>query len=230
MIDAASRMPARRASQVPRSTVHGHTPCHPGFRVNAEHDAMPGDPFALFDAWFAEARAERAERRQRDGARHGDADGRPSVRMVLLKGHGRATASCSTPMPRAARARRSPPIRARRCCSTGRGCAGRCASKGPLERWRGEADAYFATRVAQFAARRRVGPVAPARRPQDLPRRVDALRAAYRRQGRAAPAALDRLPPRARTDRVLARPPPPPARAPPVRPRRRRLDRRLLYP
>ncbi len=46
-------------------------------------------------------------------------DGRPSARMVLLKG-GTATASCSTPTRTAARAASSPPIRGWRCCSTGR--------------------------------------------------------------------------------------------------------------
>jgi pyridoxamine 5'-phosphate oxidase len=45
------------------------------------------DPFALFDAWFAEARE--AEPNDSNAMALGTADeaGRPSVRMVLLKGH-----------------------------------------------------------------------------------------------------------------------------------------------
>ena len=49
---------------------------------------MADDPFALFDAWFAEAKA--AEPNDADAMALASADqaGRPSVRMVLLKGHG----------------------------------------------------------------------------------------------------------------------------------------------
>lgn len=49
---------------------------------------MATDPFALFDEWFAEARA--AEPNDPNAMALGTADsgGRPSVRMVLLKGHG----------------------------------------------------------------------------------------------------------------------------------------------
>ena len=49
---------------------------------------MTSDPFELFDQWFAEARA--AEPNDPDAMALATADsaGRPSVRMVLLKGHG----------------------------------------------------------------------------------------------------------------------------------------------
>ncbi len=49
---------------------------------------MSSDPFALFEQWFAEARA--AEPNDPDAMALATAasDGRPSVRMVLLKGHG----------------------------------------------------------------------------------------------------------------------------------------------
>jgi pyridoxamine 5'-phosphate oxidase len=49
---------------------------------------MADDPFALFDAWYAEAKA--AEINDPDAMALATAtlDGRPSVRMVLLKGHG----------------------------------------------------------------------------------------------------------------------------------------------
>src|SRR5690606_26042855 len=73
--------------------------------------------------------------------------------------------------------------------------------------------------------------VAPARQPGNLPgagRRP--ARAASRRSG-AAPAALDRISPFARADRILDRPRPPPARAAPFRARRgRRLDQHAALP
>jgi pyridoxamine 5'-phosphate oxidase len=49
---------------------------------------MADDPFALFDAWYEEARA--AEINDPDAMSLATAtpEGRPSVRMVLLKGHG----------------------------------------------------------------------------------------------------------------------------------------------
>ena len=49
---------------------------------------MADDPFALFDAWFAEAQASEPNDPNAMALATADADGRPSVRMVLLKGHG----------------------------------------------------------------------------------------------------------------------------------------------
>ena len=46
------------------------------------------DPFALFDAWFAEAQASEPNDPNAMALATADAAGRPSVRMVLLKGHG----------------------------------------------------------------------------------------------------------------------------------------------
>ena len=46
------------------------------------------DPFALFDEWFAEARAAEVNDPEAMALATADSDGRPSVRMVLLKGHG----------------------------------------------------------------------------------------------------------------------------------------------
>ncbi len=46
------------------------------------------DPFALFDAWYAEARASEINDSNAMALATADAAGRPSVRMVLLKGHG----------------------------------------------------------------------------------------------------------------------------------------------
>ena len=50
-------------------------------------DAQPGDPHALFEAWFAEARASEPNDPEAVALATADMRGRPSVRMVLLKGH-----------------------------------------------------------------------------------------------------------------------------------------------
>jgi pyridoxamine 5'-phosphate oxidase len=46
------------------------------------------DPFMLFDAWYAEARETEINDSNAMALATADAAGRPSVRMVLLKGHG----------------------------------------------------------------------------------------------------------------------------------------------
>lgn len=49
---------------------------------------MTTDPFALFDIWFAEARTSEPNDSNAMALATVDAAGQPSVRMVLLKGHG----------------------------------------------------------------------------------------------------------------------------------------------
>ncbi len=49
---------------------------------------MDADPFTLFDQWFAEARAGEPNDPNVMALATTGADGQPSVRMVLLKGHG----------------------------------------------------------------------------------------------------------------------------------------------
>lgn len=49
---------------------------------------MAADPFALFDAWFAEARASEPNDPEAMALATSTPNGRPSLRMVLLKGHG----------------------------------------------------------------------------------------------------------------------------------------------
>lgn len=49
---------------------------------------MTDDPIALFDAWLAEARASEPNDPEAMALATADADASPSVRMVLLKGHG----------------------------------------------------------------------------------------------------------------------------------------------
>ena len=49
---------------------------------------MADDPFALFDSWLAEARESEPNDPEAMALATATPDGRPSVRMVLLKGHG----------------------------------------------------------------------------------------------------------------------------------------------
>ena len=49
---------------------------------------MTDDPFALFDGWFAEARASEPNDANAMALATTTPDGRPSLRMVLLQGHG----------------------------------------------------------------------------------------------------------------------------------------------
>lgn len=49
---------------------------------------MADDPLALFDAWYAEAKASEPNDPNAVALATADGAGRPSVRMVLLKGHG----------------------------------------------------------------------------------------------------------------------------------------------
>jgi pyridoxamine 5'-phosphate oxidase len=49
---------------------------------------MATDPFQLFDSWFAEARTSETNDAEAMALATSDARGQPSVRMVLLKGHG----------------------------------------------------------------------------------------------------------------------------------------------
>lgn len=56
--------------------------------MQAHHDAIPhDDPIALFEAWFAEAQTSESNDANAMALATATADGRPSVRMVLLKGH-----------------------------------------------------------------------------------------------------------------------------------------------
>ncbi|MXO91338.1 pyridoxamine 5'-phosphate oxidase [Pontixanthobacter aquaemixtae] len=57
--------------------------------MKAEQSAIPQtDPFALFDAWFAEARETEPNDSNAMALATAAADAAPSVRMVLLKGRG----------------------------------------------------------------------------------------------------------------------------------------------
>ena len=58
--------------------------------MRAEQDAIPdSDPFALFEAWYAKATASEPNNANAMALATATPDGAPSVRMVLLKEHGR---------------------------------------------------------------------------------------------------------------------------------------------
>ncbi len=57
--------------------------------LSSADDAIPdADPFGLFEAWFADARASEPNDPNAMALATATPDGLPSVRMVLLKGHG----------------------------------------------------------------------------------------------------------------------------------------------
>lgn len=57
--------------------------------MQAEQSAIPEtDPFALFEAWYGEAKASEPNDANAMALATATPDGFPSVRMVLLKGHG----------------------------------------------------------------------------------------------------------------------------------------------
>ena len=56
--------------------------------IEASSEVIPsGDPLALFESWFAEARNTELNESNAMALATATPDGRPSVRMVLLKGH-----------------------------------------------------------------------------------------------------------------------------------------------
>lgn len=61
---------------------------HPSLLDDAASALPDSDPFGLFDAWFAEARASEPNDSNAMALATATPDGAPSVRMVLLKGHG----------------------------------------------------------------------------------------------------------------------------------------------
>ncbi len=57
--------------------------------IDTNSEVIPtGDPFGLFESWFAEARVSEPNDSNAMALATSTPDGRPSVRMVLLKGHG----------------------------------------------------------------------------------------------------------------------------------------------
>src|SRR5690606_7746537 len=81
----AGQVPRRSSPLLPR-TLAGL--CSTAERRRSRGRAMTTNPFALFDSWFAEARASEPNDSNAMTLATATPDGRPSVRMVLLKGHG----------------------------------------------------------------------------------------------------------------------------------------------
>ena len=66
-----------------------NTATDPSSEAQVANEAIPHEnPFALFDLWFAEARAAEPNDANAMALATATPDGRPSARMVLLKGHG----------------------------------------------------------------------------------------------------------------------------------------------
>jgi len=60
---------------------------HGGYSRSVDADDLDPDPHAQFDRWFAEAAAAGVSAPEQMALATAGSDGRPSVRMVLLKGH-----------------------------------------------------------------------------------------------------------------------------------------------
>ena len=172
----------------------------------------------LFDAWFAEARAGEPNDAEAMALATADADGRPSVRMVLLKGHdARGFAFYTNSGSRKGGELAANPARRLAVPLEVAAPPGPRSKAGSSRSTTAEADAYFATRSRDA----RIGAWASDQsRPLDsraaFEARYETLVARVRGQGRAAAALLARLSPRPRADRILDRPAAPPARAPAV--------------
>ena len=101
--------------------------------------AAAAEPFALFEAWFADAKAHEPNDPNAMALATVDAAGMPNVRMMLLKGVDPAGhAGARLRVLHQLRERQGPGavgLRARRrSASTGSRCAGRCACAG-TSRW-----------------------------------------------------------------------------------------------
>ena len=168
---------------------------------------MAVDPHALFEEWFAEARLGEPNDADAMTLATADADGRPSARMVLLKGHDPRgfVFYTNSRQPEGRRARRQSargpalPLEVAAPPGPDRG-AGRAG-----ERRRGRC--LFRHPVARFPARRLgLGPVRGRWRAATCSRRATrALAEEYEGARSAASAALVGLSGRARADRILDR-------------------------
>ena len=187
---------------------------HGGYSRSVDPADLDPDPHLQFERWFAEAAAAGVTAPEQMALATADADGRPSVRMVLLKGHDeRGFVFYTNRTSRKARELEANPWAAATLYWELQSRQVRI--EGAVERVGDEESlAYFHTRARASqvsawaspqsqACRRQGGAGAAGRRG----------RAALRRGGPAAAAAvLGRLPHRRGGDRVLAGPAEPPAR------------------
>lgn len=110
---------------------------------------MDDNPFALFDSWFAEARESELNDPDAMALATATPDGRPSVRMVLLKGHGPEGFSFYTNLDsRKGRELEANPYAA--ICVHWKSLRRQVRAEGRVERvGDNEADAYFASRARE---------------------------------------------------------------------------------
>jgi pyridoxamine 5'-phosphate oxidase len=87
------------------------------------------DPIVHFEAWMAEAEKSEPNDPNAMALATADAEGRPSLRMVLLKGIDAGGFVFYIRISRAARGPTLPPIRMPHFCFTGSRCAVRCGSR-----------------------------------------------------------------------------------------------------
>jgi pyridoxamine 5'-phosphate oxidase len=107
---------------------------------------MATDPFQLFDEWFADARSSEPNDAEAMALATVGSDGQPSVRMVLLKGHGREGFVFYTNDESAKGGQLRENDRAALLFHW-KSLRRQVRIEGPVERVSGaEADAYFATR------------------------------------------------------------------------------------
>ena len=193
------------------------SPFYPAGSLAYRCDMERPDPFILFDNWYAEARASEINDSNAMALATAGADGLPSVRMVLLKGHGADLAtmavSYSTPISKAARPGNCCKIPMSPCFSTGSLCAAKSGSKGPLALSKMLSRTPIsppARAIRNWVPGHRTNPVrwrtAPHSRPA-LPMSKHGSRAR-----RPSPAALVGVDGQPEADRVLAGPRIPPAR------------------
>ena len=177
--------------------------------------ADAGEPFALFEAWFAEAEAHEPNDANAMALASVDASGLPNVRMVLLKGWiGPRRGFVFYTNLESAKGTELLAHRKPRCASTGNRCAGRCACAAPFAHQRRRGRRLFRhARPRQPARRLGLAAVAPAREPLRAGEGGRRRHRAIRHRRHPAAALLVGLPHHARRDGVLARPPLPPARA-----------------
>ena len=192
---------------------------------------MTDDPIALFDAWFAEARGSEPNDPEAMALATADADGRPSVRMVLLKGHDDRGFVFYTNLD----SRKGGELAANPEASLlfhWKSLRRQVRISGPVEPVNeAEADAYFASRGRDS----RLGAWAsdqsrPLADRATFETRFEQMREKFEGSDVPPSAALVGLSRYPAGDRILAGPRPPPPRASPVHPRWRQLERKPALP
>ena len=91
---------------------------HPGWLRSGDFTEAD-EPFALFDAWFEDAKAKEPADPNAMALATVDGDGLPDVRMVLLKGFDATRLRVLHEYRPARKGANLPPSPRRRCCSTG---------------------------------------------------------------------------------------------------------------